>query len=68
VKNVVYGINYSGASGLTSMFTLDTTFSGPSFLGSQSSGTFTGKSLAPASDNVYGTRCGSQRLFLRPSV
>lgn len=54
----IFGINYTGNASVTSMATLATTLnnggaSGQWFLGSQSTGTFNGPALAPASDNIY---------------
>jgi autotransporter-associated beta strand protein len=54
----VFGINYTGTAGVASMASLDTALdtggaTGHWFLGSQTTGTFNGSSLAAASDKNY---------------
>lgn len=54
----VFGINFTGTAGFSSLATLDTTLnafggSGHWYLGSQTTGTFDGATLAPASDSIY---------------
>jgi len=54
----IFGINYTGTAGVTSLATLASTLNtgganGQWFLGSQGTGTFDGSTLAAASDNIY---------------
>lgn len=56
----VYGINYTGSGGVSSLSTLDTAFNGYAgganghwYLGSQTTGTYNGASLGAASDATY---------------
>ncbi len=57
----IFGINYTGTAGVTSLSTLSSTLnsangstgSGQWFLGSQGTGTFNGTTLAPSSDSIY---------------
>ncbi len=54
----VFGINYTGTAGFTSLAALDTALnagggSGHWYLGSQLGGTYNGASLAAASDSIY---------------
>jgi autotransporter-associated beta strand protein len=54
----IFGINYTGTAGVTSLATLASTLntggaSGQWFLGSQGTGTFNGATLAAASDSIY---------------
>jgi autotransporter-associated beta strand protein len=54
----VFGINFTGTAGFSSLATLDTTLnafggSGHWYLGSQTTGTFDGATLAAASDSIY---------------
>lgn len=54
----VFGINYTGTAGVTSLATLSSSLntggaSGQWFLGSQGTGNFNGSSLAAAGDNIY---------------
>lgn len=54
----VFGINFTGTAGFTSLATLESTLNafggtGRWFLGSQTTGTFDGATLSPADDNIY---------------
>jgi autotransporter-associated beta strand protein len=67
----VYGINTSAFASVSSLGAIDATYApggGHFFLGSQSSGTFTGTSLAPASDNVYRLGGGGGTLTIQNGV
>jgi autotransporter-associated beta strand protein len=70
----VFGINFTGTAGFSSLATLDTTLNasggtGHWYLGSQSGGTFDGATLAAASDNIYRLGGGGGTLtFSQPNV
>lgn len=54
----VFGLNLTGTAGISSLATLDSTLNasggtGHWYLGAQTTGTFDGTVLAPASDNIY---------------
>lgn len=70
----VFGINFTGTAGFSSLATLDTTLNafggtGHWYLGSQSTGTFDGATLAAASDSIYRLGGGGGTLtFNQPNV